>query len=116
MSDDGAASGPYYALDFPGLSRNDAERILEWARQQGPALGSLLSREDVGPGSVVDPEFSYARYMDKCTVRSLKNASEIALATGHLNDSEVSVLKSIIEDFKEWLEQAAAGDDDRANE
>jgi hypothetical protein len=116
MSEDADDSLSYYTLDFPGLSRDDAERILEWAREQGPALGSLRGGEGVAPGWIVEPEFSYARYLDECTVRTLKKASEIALAAGQLTDHEANVLTSMVEDFTEWLEQATEGDDDCAHE
>jgi hypothetical protein len=107
VTKDADASWPYYALDFPGLSRDDAERILEWARQQGPALGSLLSGDGVAPGWIVEPEWFYARYLDKCTVHTLKKASELALASGQITDQEeIDGLTSMVEDFTEWLEQA----------
>jgi hypothetical protein len=104
-------SWPYYTLDFPGLSRDDAERILDWVKQQGPALSSLLSGQGVSPGILVEPHFFYARWLDSYTVRSLKRASEIALATGQLDDQEAACLTSMVEDFAEWLEQAADDDD-----
>lgn len=104
-------SWPYYTLDFPGLSRDDAERILEWVEQQGPALSSLLSGEGVNPGILVEPDSFYARSLDSYTVRSLKKASEIALATGQLNDQEAACLSSMVDDFAEWLEQAADDED-----
>lgn len=107
---------PYHALDLPGLSRDDAERILEWARQQGPALGSLLRGEGVVPGWIVEPQFFYARYLDECTVRTLKKAAEIALAAGQLNDHEMDGLTSMVEDFTEWLDQAEVGDADCGHE
>ena len=111
MTQDADDSWPYYTLDLPGLSRDDAERILEWVRQQGPALGSLTSGDGGVPGWLVEPELFYARYVDKCTVRTLKKASEIALATDQLTGHEASVLSSTVDDFTEWLEQAAATDD-----
>jgi len=104
-------SWPYYTLDFPGLSRDDAERIIELVKQQGPALSSLVSGEDVTAGILVEPEYFYARWLDSYTVRSLKKASEIALATGQLSDQETFCLSSMVEDFAEWLEQAADDED-----
>ncbi|SOD94244.1 hypothetical protein [Blastococcus haudaquaticus] len=112
MTEDANDAWPYYALDFPGLSRDDAERILAWVRQQGPALSSLLDGEGVEPGSIVEPDWWYVRYLDKCAVRSLKKASEIALATGQLTDAETDALTSGVEDFTEWLQQAAGTEDD----
>jgi hypothetical protein len=96
VTQDADDSWPYYTLDLPGLSRDDAERILEWVRRQGPELGSLPSGEGVAPGLIVEPDFFYARYVDKCTVSTLKKASEIALATGQLSQHEASVLSSTV--------------------
>ena len=67
VTQDADDSWPYYTLDLPGLSRDDAERILEWVRRQGPELGSLPSDEGVAPGLIVEPDFFYARYVDKCS-------------------------------------------------
>jgi hypothetical protein len=102
-------SWPYYTLDFPGLSQDDAERILKWVKEQRPDLSSLQA---VTPGLIVEPEHWYARYLDKCAVRTLKKASEAALATGQLSNHETDVLSSMVEDFTEWLQQAADSDDD----
>jgi len=85
--------------------------ILEWVKQQGPALSSLLSGEGVTPGILVEPDPFYACWLDSYTVRSLKKASEIALATGQLSDQEAVGLSSMVEDFAEWLEQAADDED-----
>ena len=111
MTQEADGSWPYYTLDFPGLSRDDAERILDWVKQQGPALSSLLSGEGVSPGILVEPDASYACWLDSYTVRSLKKASEIALATGQLSDQEAAGLSSMVEHFAEWLEQAADDED-----
>ena len=50
----------------------------------------------MAPGLIVEPDFFYARYVDKCTVSTLKKASEIALATGQLTQHEASVLSSTV--------------------
>ncbi len=61
----------------------------------------------MSPGILVEPDSFYARWLDSHTVRILKKASEIALATGQRDDQEAAGLASMVEDFAEWLEQAA---------
>jgi hypothetical protein len=97
---------PYYALDFPGLSQTDAERILAWVNQQGANFESLTSGPDAVAGSVLEPQHWYVRFMDRCTVTTLKTASEAAIRSGQLTRHEADVLASMVEDFIEWLDQA----------
>lgn len=104
-------SWPYYALDLPGLSHDDAERILDLIKEQGSALGSLLSGPGVSPGTVVEPGSWYVRSWDRCAVRAMKTASEIALASGRLSDADTTILTSGVEDFTEWLEVIATDED-----
>ncbi|TYP90593.1 hypothetical protein [Blastococcus xanthinilyticus] len=112
MSAGEEALWPYYALDFPGLSKADAERILEWVKKQGPALDSLISGRGLTPGSIVEPEHFYTRHIDAWSVRLHLRAIQIALASGELSEDEATGLRSASEDFTEWLEQAVDDPDD----
>lgn len=86
---------PYYAVDAPGLTQEDAEVLL--------AIGRRKLAPDLH-GMVVDPYEFHIHYYDVRTVSALSSAVSIALESRHLTADEVIGLETILEDFTLWLD------------
>jgi hypothetical protein len=76
----------YWALDLPGLTKEEAERILEFARRETDVIGA----------SAIDPEECMTAFLDRETVRSLAEAFR---AISERND----VVQGMLEQFEDWL-------------
>lgn len=76
----------YWAVDLPGLSRMDAESIIDLAQQRGFAAGV----------STVDPSESMTLYLDRDTVTDL---ADILRSVGQPGQPKHPML----ENFEHWL-------------
>lgn len=84
---------PSWSVDLPGLTEENAEEIVEWARARNIAFGP----------SVVDPNYAYTMHADFSTIEGLLAACEIALSAAVLSPQMSMVVQGMQESFSEWL-------------
>jgi hypothetical protein len=77
----------YWGVDFPGLTLEEAKRIVEFAREE---LGLVGSRR----GILIDPHYFYSAWVDRETAETLRSAFQ-----------EIGV-ESMVEIIDDWLSQA----------
>lgn len=61
---------PYWGVDFPGLGKDDAQRIADWARANATSMAT--------EPNVVDPRDWLTMVMDRETVELLVQAFQFA--------------------------------------
>lgn len=91
-------NGEYWSRDFPGLTEEQADQI----------MGLAVPIVDLG-AIVLDPRTSMVRGYDRGSVGILIKCLEVGIASDTLNYVDQAGAESMLEDCRDWLEQA---DDD----
>lgn len=84
-------SWPYWSVDLPGLSREQAEGLLEFAERR-----MSLS------GSTIDPSCFLTLHLDRDSVQSLSDALGSGRSSG-IGGSTKEVVVGILEVLNDWL-------------
>lgn len=93
----------YWSVDLPGLTYDEASRLLAWAQANKVGIG----------GSLVDPARTFTRHLDHATTEALHAAVAhyVATAAEHSQDAaRTQILRGVAEDLDDWLRNSPAGD------
>ena len=85
----------YWSIDIPGLTHEQAVRVRELLLADAP-FGVLL----------LDPAETLVRGFDRPTVELMLKCLEAGLAGGDLPELDRSGAMSMVEDFRDWLQQS----------
>jgi len=85
----------YWSIDIPGLTREQAVRVRELLLADAP-FGVLL----------LDPAETLVRGFDRPTVELMVKCLEAGLAGGELSELDRMGAMSMVEDFRDWLQQS----------
>jgi hypothetical protein len=96
MSEELIQSDGYYSVDLPGLTEENAERVVRWSEANGYSRGSYVAP----PGELL------TQHLDKATVGATVRAFQIALSTDQLLDEAV-IVEGVLEAMVEWLKDAS---------
>lgn len=85
----------YWSIDIPGLTREQAVRVRELLLADAP-FGVLL----------LNPAETLVRGFDRPTVELMVKCLEAGLAGGELPELDRMGAMSMVEDFRDWLQQS----------
>lgn len=85
---------PYWSVDLPGLTRAQAQSLVEIAERTGMPAG----------GTVVDPASFATLHLDRATVESLVRVLDAA-RTNHLtfDTADIGIVTGVLEVLQEWI-------------
>ena len=90
---------PYWSVDLPGLSRAQAQELLEMAERAGMPAG----------GTAVDPESLVTLHLDRATVESLVRVLDAARTNRlTLDIANIRTITGVLEVLQEWIGNASS--------
>ena len=84
---------PYWSVDLPGLTAQDADALLKDASSLSSVVGA----------TVVDPHDWWTEHLDRATVSVLVRGLLAGLESGRLDEADAWDIEQYVEELQAWL-------------